>query len=233
MNRLHKNEKGFSAVETVLALMAVILIGVAGYMVYRSHHKTAITTTSTATETPPISQQAKGSGTANNRPSQQYLTIKEWGVRVPYNGSDMLSLSAQSCVENGDTNGDTVSLGCQVAITSKDLAGSVDSCTAKVGGTVGYFYRMGANDNYSATNGSGYTPVAEWAAQNPGQYTKIGSYYYAFDEIGRATGVSGAAVADSNEMNGTYTGCGAWQSKYKTVEKQVQPLAAKFEAISN
>lgn len=38
------NQKGFSAVETVLVLVIVALIGVVGFMVYKDHHKTATLT---------------------------------------------------------------------------------------------------------------------------------------------------------------------------------------------
>lgn len=198
-------------------------------MVYHNNRKT--TDASNTAKTSGTSSQTKT--TTSSTPAQKYITIAAWGVRVPYSGNDTLSVSDQTCTENGDANGDTVNLGCQVTVSSQDLANSVGSCTAKVSGTVGYFYRMGPNDNYSETNGSGYTPVAQWAAQNPGQYTQLGNYYYAFDEIGKATGVSGAAVADSNEMNGTYSGCSAWQSEYTSVEQSVQALASKFEAIPN
>jgi Tfp pilus assembly protein PilV len=230
MNRIYKNEKGFSAVEILMAIVIVVLIGVVGWLVY-NHHKTTTASNTAKTSTTPT--KANTSTSTSQKPPQKYITISAWGVRVPYSGNDTLSVSGQTCTENGDSNGDTVNLGCQVTVNSQNLTNSVGSCTAKVSGKVGYFYRMGSNDNYGATNGSGYTPVAQWAARNQGQYTRIGSYYYAFAEIGRATGLSGAAVADSSVMNGTYTGCSAWQTEYNTVEQSVQKLASKFETIRN
>ena len=223
MQKLKNNEKGFGTVEAILLVVIVILIGAVGYLVYKNHHNV---TTKVVTVTKTVTSPSKA--TSNNKtPAQQYLTITAWGVRIPQPSGDTLSVSAQTC----DQPGDTVLSGCYVVVNSQDLAKTVGSCTANVSGKVGYFYKMGTDDNYSASNGSGYTPVAQWAAQNPGQYTQIGNYYYAFNEIGKATGVSGAAVADSNEMNGNYTGCSAWQTEYIPVEQSVQALASKFVTV--
>jgi hypothetical protein len=40
MNILHKNESGFSAIEAVVVLVIVVLIGTVGWLVYKNHHKT-------------------------------------------------------------------------------------------------------------------------------------------------------------------------------------------------
>ena len=148
-------------------------------------NKTAAVSSTTKTSTAP-----KTTSTVST-PLQKYITISAWGIRVPYSASDTFSISGQTCAENGDTSGDTINIGCQVNVTSQDLANSVGNCQSnKATGTVGYFYRMGANDNYNETSGAGYEPVSKWAAANPGQYTLIGNYYYAFAEIGAAVGWS-------------------------------------------
>jgi len=56
MAQTHKNQDGFSAVETVLVIIVVVLIGVAGWLVYKNNHKktenkTATNTTQTTTDT--------------------------------------------------------------------------------------------------------------------------------------------------------------------------------------
>jgi hypothetical protein len=227
MCNLNKNYKGFAFVEGLLIILILAVIGFGGFYVWNTEHK-PLTAVAVKTTYPGSKNTASPVS-----PTLQYLTIPAWGVQVPYSSQDTLTTSDPMCAESGDAAGDTVNLGCQVTVNSQELASLKGSCTAQVSGTVGYFYRMGANDNYSYTNGSGFTPVSQWAAQHPGQYTQIGSYYYAFDEIGKATGVSGAAVADSNIINGTYTGCSTWQTEYTTVETLVQSLASKFVAIPN
>lgn len=229
MNRVSKNQKGFSAFEAVLILLVVVLIGAVGYLVYKNHQK--VTASNSASKVTVGPDQSKT--TTSQQATLKYVTMSDWGVRVAYTGADTLTVSDSSCAENGDANGDTVNLGCQVAVNSDELTHAVGSCTAKVSGTVGYFYRMGPNDNYMKTNGAGFEPVAQWAADNPGKYTKIGSYYYAFAEVGKSNGMTGADVASSSDYNGTYTGCDAWQAEYKAVEPSVQALASKFETVPN
>jgi len=229
VGKLRSNQTGFSAVEVVLVLVIVALIGVVGFMVYNNHkNKTrpaaATTSTTKATTTTP---------TKLTTPAQKYLTISAWGVRVPYSGNDTLSSGSQTCTENGDASGDTVNLGCSVTVSSQALANSVGSCqSSKATGTVGYFYKMGANDNYSATNGSGFTPVAQWTAANPGQYTQLGGYTYAFAEIGAAWGGQGTDVIKTSNhalADTTPAGCDNWIAEYNTVEPTVKAKAAKFE----
>ncbi|HEY5152942.1 MAG TPA: hypothetical protein VII55_03125 [Candidatus Saccharimonadales bacterium] len=55
MGNLHKKETGFSAVETILILAIVALIGALGYMVYRNHNsaKTSLVATTTKTAVNP------------------------------------------------------------------------------------------------------------------------------------------------------------------------------------
>lgn len=231
MIKVHKNTNGFTVVEGLLIVLVVAVIGFGGYYVWHTQHKTASTTTvgiKTTTSTP--------SKSTTTTPAQKYITISAWGVRVPYSGSDTLSVADQTCAENGDAAGDTINLGCQVDVNSQDLANSVGSCqSTRATGTVGYFYRMGANDNYNETDGSGYEPVAQWIAANPGKYTQIGSYTYAFAELGAAWGGQGAVSINTstNALADTVpAGCSNWVAEYNSVEPSIAALASKFE-VSN
>ena len=49
MKKLSKNQKGFTAVETVLVIAILVLIGVVGWLVYKNHHKTTTSTTYSST----------------------------------------------------------------------------------------------------------------------------------------------------------------------------------------
>ena len=55
MGKLHNNEKGFGAIEGLLIVAVVVLLGVVGYMVYKNHNKanTTPTTTTKITSTTP------------------------------------------------------------------------------------------------------------------------------------------------------------------------------------
>lgn len=64
MNKLHKNNKGFSTIEIAVAIVIVVLIGVAGWLVYKNHHKaTAPSTISTKVKT--TKDESKNTATAN------------------------------------------------------------------------------------------------------------------------------------------------------------------------
>ena len=56
MRTIQKNEKGFSAVEALIILVIVVLIGGVGYLIYKNHHKAAaplaVTVTKTTTTKP-------------------------------------------------------------------------------------------------------------------------------------------------------------------------------------
>jgi len=45
MNKVSRNEKGFSAIEIVLVIVVIALIGAAAWLVYKDHHKTTTTST--------------------------------------------------------------------------------------------------------------------------------------------------------------------------------------------
>jgi len=75
MSKLHKNEKGFGAVEGILIIVVVILLGAVGWFVYDRNHGKATTSSAPATSTT--------TPTVNTKSTVDYLTIKEWGVKVP------------------------------------------------------------------------------------------------------------------------------------------------------
>ena len=53
MNKIFKNEKGFSAIEIVLVVIISVLIGVVGWLAYDNHHKTTATSSSTTSKSSP------------------------------------------------------------------------------------------------------------------------------------------------------------------------------------
>ncbi len=53
MGKLRNDEQGFSAVEVILVLVIVALIGVVGFMVYKNHNTSVVTTTTKPAATTP------------------------------------------------------------------------------------------------------------------------------------------------------------------------------------
>lgn len=64
MNKIPKNQKGFGAVEAILILVIIILIGVIGWLVYKNHHKS--TTTKNTATTSSSKPKSTTSSTSNN-----------------------------------------------------------------------------------------------------------------------------------------------------------------------
>ena len=74
----NKKQAGFSLIEAaVLALVAVLIVGVGWFAYQHNKPKTGNATSDTgqSTTTPPI--------TGEPGPTKDYLEIKEWGVKVP------------------------------------------------------------------------------------------------------------------------------------------------------
>jgi len=65
------NQRGFGVIELLIILVIVIGVGVAGYLVYKNHHKTTPAT--------PITSSSNNSSTTN----ASYLKINGWGVQMP------------------------------------------------------------------------------------------------------------------------------------------------------
>lgn len=186
MGKLKDNQKGFGAVEAVLVLVIVILIGVVGYMVYRNHHKT--TTASVATTS------SKSTNTASNKTSSssttpasstQYMTISEWGVRLP------LSSGITGITYKTRTSGD---------VQSADITVPNSQCTP-----MATIYRGSASDTDPTTqgfDGGGST----FQANNDKQ---LGGYYYSFMTGNASTCFSGeqmvSGTADGVQTEAVYS----------------------------
>lgn len=85
MGKLKNNQSGFGAVEGILVLVIVVLIGVVGYMVYHNH-KTK-TTPAVSKTVAKSTTSAKKTPATNQASSTQYLTVKEFGIKIPLTSS--------------------------------------------------------------------------------------------------------------------------------------------------
>ena len=98
MNKISKNEKGFSAVEFVLVIVVVALIGVGGWLVYKNHHKatTSLATTSAkevTTKSPATTSVTDSSNKTYKDPSNEYTVSYPVGWTVAESPSNGLSQS--------------------------------------------------------------------------------------------------------------------------------------------
>jgi len=79
----HKiNQKGFAAVEAVLIVIVIALVGGSGYFVWKAQ-KVVNTTYSNASKVAQSTPEKVTKKTNTSPQPQSYLVIKEWGVKVP------------------------------------------------------------------------------------------------------------------------------------------------------
>jgi uncharacterized protein (UPF0333 family) len=75
------NQKGFAAIEAVLILAIVAIVGGTGYYIYQANNKATDTQNSAQTNANTATPHKKSDTKAT------YLTIKEWNVRAPISSS--------------------------------------------------------------------------------------------------------------------------------------------------
>lgn len=122
MNKLSKNQKGFTAFEVTVVILIVVLIGVVGWLVYRNYHKnspaysTALikpaTTTKPTTPTPPVNPYASWKSYALTYEKLTLMYPANWTVadqssatakhdEVTLSSTDGFSFSINDGIQNG------------------------------------------------------------------------------------------------------------------------------------
>jgi prepilin-type N-terminal cleavage/methylation domain-containing protein len=160
-----QNQKGFSAIELLLVMLIVAVLGFTGYYVYHNQHTAkAVVVKTTSTSSP-----AAASGTSTAKPAS-YFTIAAWGVRAPYSGS--LTLESNVTTSDGET---------YAYLSSSQLDASDPACAVTNGGYGGVITRYASTDMVQDEDGSTNQTPAQYISQNtdPGLiYAHIGNYYY-------------------------------------------------------
>jgi hypothetical protein len=157
-------QKGFSAVEGLLIVIISGMLGGVGWYVIHSQQQVDKTYSQTANTTVvPKSTAAKVPSTTSQ---PNYLTIKEWGVRLLVDIGDTLTYR----VTAGNGNG--------IEVISKNLADKY-GCNDFGAGIIN---RLKPSDNAAeySISGTKTVTVEQAAKDNPDDYKKVGVYYYAF-----------------------------------------------------
>lgn len=159
------SQKGFTLIEALLILAVLVIIGSSGYLFMNGRSKHGGTTDSTVSQ----SSQSKPSGnTAAKAPkstnqAQTYVTIKEWGVRAPYNGNLTLTYAAQTSHTMG--------------FTATQLVALNPECTPMYGGAIS---RYAPNEDASDEGNGSLTAKQRADESGKGNYAYVGGYYYFF-----------------------------------------------------
>lgn len=198
-----KNQKGFSAVILLLALVLVAIVSFTGYYVWNTQSNKK--TNSQQTKTADDSVAKKQTDTTATKPADttKYLVIKEWGVKIPLT----------------DTIADTTYLykNGYVYVSTDSLTKKYPECST--GKTTVYAYgRFGSmKDPVDAPGAEGQT-YGDIMPNAP----KVGSYYY--------YGTPAQALCNSNdattqkEMDAAGAELNPYKDAFDAAIKNVQAL---------
>ena len=148
---MNKTQKGFALIEGLLITLILAIIAFGGYYVWH---------TQTTTDKSSKAAVSASQSTPSSSTSSGYLTIKEWGVRAPYNGA--LSLSYKI-----DRN--------TAGFSSTQLSAAANGGCSGYGG---YIMRLLPNDLYLPGTETAAQVAAE--PESAGTYKLLDGYYYFF-----------------------------------------------------
>ena len=157
------SQKGFAVLESLLILVIIGIIGGTGWYTWHTKNQTD-KILSEASNTAQTTKTVKSTLTQ----AQQYLTVKEWGVRAPYDGS--LTLQYQVVSQAGQT---------WAYFSSDQLAASDPGCSVE-NGAAGLINRYAAGSKLYLEDGSQSDQTIEQAIASGAitTYSHVGDYYY-------------------------------------------------------
>lgn len=188
------NQNGFGAIETLLIIVIVGILGFTGWWVWNSKDK-ANSSFHNSGNSQTYSAKKKAPTQSSSKNTQKYLTIKEWGVRAPYASDDTLSYVFMSVDNNGNISYSSTTATYTAVIISKNLATNYDCPgTNNMPSGAGGISRLKPTDTIESGD------TAEQAAKNdPVDYHLINGYYYTFDHDQAAC--SDKVTTDTNGQN--------------------------------
>jgi hypothetical protein len=143
MKKIPKNQKGFTAVEGLLIILILVVIGGVGYMVYHNNHKTktvAASTTAAKTKT-------SSTKTATN-PYSGWKTYTGSQVSFQYPSSWTVSTNANPAVGVSVTS--PIFTSSSAGVSNSSGYGSTVSMLAQIGTTNGSDYCSGSSCQVTA-----------------------------------------------------------------------------------
>ena len=204
MSKLLNNELGFSAVEILLVLIIVVLIGAVGFMVYKNKHQPTKVVTVTKTVVTP----AKSTTSSPSNNSANYLTIKEWGVKVTL--TTPISNATYQLVTNNQYLKPSAFLSTSTLDASANCTSYYSNSPANdPTPTFQYIERFSLSDTTSLYEGGPTITALQASQQSPSTYIRVGSYVYTY---GHGNGAPCSEQASTIEP--------AFQTSFKTIQAE-------------
>lgn len=154
--RIKYNQSGFGAIELVIIILVIGILGGVGWIVY-AHHKSSTATVSQNKTT-----------TSTDVAKKNKLYISEWGVSLPYSGDITLTYGSGSTKDS-------------MFLSSTELTTANSKCSANMGG-VGSLMRAKVGD---VAHFSGHDAAVDvnltgqqYADKYPNETSVLGGYAY-------------------------------------------------------
>ena len=161
MGKSKNTETGFSAIEGLLILIIIGIVGFAGWYVYDAHKKANATYNA-------ASQSSTSTAKAASSTARKFLVIKEWSVKLTVDSSAVASPVYNTPVTLPDGNQEVV-LG----------SATWDSLTCQgSGSTLNIKKATGVGDEL--IRGTDQSKVLADQAVSSGNVIKVGDYYYTY-----------------------------------------------------
>jgi hypothetical protein len=177
---MNKTQKGFAVLEGLLLLVVVGMIAGSGWYAFHSKHQTdKILSQSEKTS------QSTPAASKNTVITQKYLTIKEWGVKGPYQSDVDLSYKI--------TSDDIGEVWAQMSSTQLKAAAPECDEQSQMGGVI-IRYHKGDDLRGPAGQDTGQTIEQAIKSNVLTEYSHVGDYYYYFEHPQAACGVSQKSV---------------------------------------
>jgi hypothetical protein len=200
MNRFNKNENGFAGVEFFLIIVAVILLGVMGWLIYKREHK-ATTTTTTQSRSSTLTVPAPKAPSSATTPSVTN-NIKIASLGIQFTAPDSIKdLTFSAVATEGKEN--------RVAVSTEALATMDSACSVSKSGVTG----LSGGPLGTIVYGTGTSPYPE--AGDPNLFIKQFSGYYVAYEPPQM----GYCSANTDASNASKADISALQVALKSVEQ--------------
>src|SRR6266702_5910325 len=85
--RRRDHQSGFSTTVSLLAVLVVAVLAVTGLVVYQHHKPSSVKSSAATNQTQTTTQPQNTTTTQPSQTTTQYLTITEWGVKLPLSDS--------------------------------------------------------------------------------------------------------------------------------------------------
>ena len=202
------NQKGFTAIEGLLILVILAIVGGTGYFIYHSNQKTSDTLSSSAkiAQSSPskitkkkssASPQTSAKSSTSTSPAQTYLTITQWGVQIPLSSAISDALYVYYGQSGTDDSGKNT-YG-SVFLSTKSYDTSYPKCSVETGAGPSI---IGSIVRYAASSGVG---------------TVIGNYSYAF--------VPPQASCEADSSAGQQQQATQMQAAFATAAKSIKAVS--------